>query len=318
MNGDSAAERLKVSEERYRLLAEHANDVIWTMSPTGQVTYVSPSVEAMRGLTPEEAMSQPIEQIHPPESRAVVTAYFERLRAGISNGDELDEIHGELEYYRKDGSTVWTEVQVIPHLGDSGELIELIGVSRDISERKRQELELEQANERLRQQALTDDLTGSFNRRHGRDLLESATAGTSWEGKPLSMLMIDIDRFKEVNDSFGHHVGDQVLVELTRRVSAQIRDTDILMRWGGDEFVVMMPLCDVEGATGSAEKIRATIASEPFPDAGTVTVSIGVAQAGVDKCLEDWVARTDSALYRAKTAGRDRVEAIGPAELPSS
>ena len=130
---------------------------------------------------------------------------------------------------------------------------------------------------------------------------------------PLSLLMIDIDCFKKVNDDHGHHTGDQVLVDLTRRISAQIRDTDILARWGGDEFIVMMPLCDIDGATQAAEKIREAVASEPFDDAGTVTVSIGVAQASEDRCLEQWVARADSALYEAKSAGRNRVETVQPA-----
>lgn len=329
MNRDSAEVRLKESEERYRLLAEHANDVIWTMSPEGKITYVSPTVEAMRGFTPEEAMNQTIEEIHPPASQAISLGYFERLKIALQGRAPLEEFNCELEYFCKDGSTVWNEVTVIPHLTDGGGLIEILGVSRDISERKRHEHELEiarrevefankalmQANERFRQQAVTDDLTGSFNRRHGRDLLESATAGTTWNGLPLSLLMIDVDRFKRVNDAHGHHIGDQVLVELTRRISGQIRDTDILARWGGDEFIVMMPLCDVGGAIAAAEKIREAIVSEPFSGAGKVTVSIGVAQAGGDRCLEEWVAHADSALYAAKSAGRNRVEVAQQEQL---
>lgn len=325
--GSSAEELLKLSEERHRLLAEHANDVVWTMSAEGAITYVSPAVESMRGFTPEEAMNQTIEQIHPPDSQAISLGYFNRLAVALQEGSPAEEFRCELEYYCKDGSTVWTDVQVIPHLGPDGELLEILGVSRDISQRKTHERELEdarreaevanealtRANERLRQQALTDDLTGTYNRRHGRDLLESATAGTTWDGMPLSLLMIDIDCFKKVNDDHGHHTGDQVLVDLTRRISAQIRDTDILARWGGDEFIVMMPLCDIDGATLAAEKIREAVASEPFDDAGTVTVSIGVAQASEDRCLEQWVARADSALYEAKSAGRNRVETVQPA-----
>ena len=328
MDTGSAEELLKVSEERHRLLAEHANDVIWTMSADGAITYVSPAVESMRGFTPEEAMNQTIEQIHPPDSQAISLGYFNRLAVALQEGSPAEEFRCELEYYCKDGSTVWTDVQVIPHLGPDGELLEILGVSRDISQRKTHERELEEArleaevanealtraNEMLRQQALTDDLTGSYNRRHGRDLLPSATAGTTWAGMPRPLVMIDIDCFKKVNDDHGHHTGDQVLVDLTRRISAQIRDTDILARWGGDEFIVMMPLCDVDGATVAAEKIREAVASEPFTDAGTVTVSIGVAQASEDRRLEQWVARADSALYEAKSAGRNRVETVQPAQ----
>ena len=115
MNRDSAEVRLKESEERYRLLAEHANDVIWTMSPEGKITYVSPTVEAMRGFTPEEAMNQTIEEIHPPASQAISLGYFERLKIALQGRAPLEEFNCELEYFCKDGSTVWNEVTVIPH-----------------------------------------------------------------------------------------------------------------------------------------------------------------------------------------------------------
>lgn len=213
---------------------------------------------------------------------------------------------------------MWTEVQVIPHLNDEGQLVEILGVSRDISDRKRFELEIETArhqteaanralklaNEKLEQLATTDDLTGSFNRRYCRSLLESATA----EGeRPLSLLMIDIDHFKKVNDAFGHVVGDQVLVELARTITGVIRETDVLTRWGGDEFVVLMPLCDADGAANIAERICQTVAAESLLDSAPMTVSIGVSQAREGEDMKDWVARADSALYRAKEAGRDRV-----------
>lgn len=129
-------EALRRSEERHRLLAEHANDVIWTMSLDGRITYVSPSVEKTRGLTPEEAMSQPLDEIHPPASAAVSRAYFVTLYEDLAAGRPPQPFHGELEYYRKDGSTVWTEVQVIPHRAADGEVVEILGVTRDISERR--------------------------------------------------------------------------------------------------------------------------------------------------------------------------------------
>jgi PAS domain S-box-containing protein len=119
MDGSQDTELLRQSEERHRLLAEHANDVVWTMSPDGLITYVSPAVEAMRGFTPEEAMNQSLEQIHPPESQAVNRAYFERLGESLKNGTPPEEFQGELEYYCKDGSTVWTYVQVIPHMDET-------------------------------------------------------------------------------------------------------------------------------------------------------------------------------------------------------
>ncbi len=124
------------SEELYRLLAENAWDVIWTMALDGSITYVSPAVERVRGITPQEAMAQSPEEINPPASAAVVAEYFGRLFAAIANGTEPPHFRGELEYYRKDGSIMIGELQVIPYTSD-GEVVGILGVTRDISERKK-------------------------------------------------------------------------------------------------------------------------------------------------------------------------------------
>lgn len=313
---------LRESEERYRLLADHAHDVIWTMSPGGEITYVSPGVEAMRGLTPEEAMNQSIDQIHPPESQAISLGYFERLAERLKNGLAPEEFKGELEYYRKDGTTVWTEVQVVPHMGQEGELIEILGVSRDISERKHFEdrlqkardevedanAELEQANAQLQRQATTDELTGFYNRRHAREILEGAAKEVA-RGSQHSILLIDVDYFKKVNDSLGHNKGDLFLVELSKRIREQVREVDVLVRWGGDEFIVFMPLCAKDNADRIAERIRQSVASEPLLDGVSTTVSIGVSEALPGEGAKHWVGRSDSALYEAKLAGRNSVKA---------
>ncbi len=130
---------LRISEERHRLLAENANDVIWTMSLDGHITYVSPSVERMRGFTPEEAMKQPLNEILAPDSLALAVGYFEELAARLQAGLPPQRFRAEYEYYCKRGSTIWTDVQVVPHVDSEGRLVELLGVTRDISERKRSE-----------------------------------------------------------------------------------------------------------------------------------------------------------------------------------
>lgn len=130
-------ERLRVSEARHRLLADNARDVVWTMALDGRVTYVSPSVEAVRGITPEEAMRQGIDEIHPPHSAAVSLGYFTRLHAAIREGSPPPTFRGELEYKRKDGTTFWTEVMAYPIVGDDGKVVEVLGVTRDLSDRKR-------------------------------------------------------------------------------------------------------------------------------------------------------------------------------------
>lgn len=129
--------RVWESEERYRLLAENAWDVIWTMALDGTITYVSPSVERVRGITPQEAMAQSLDEIHPPESAARVSGYYADLFAAIANGTAPPIFRGEQEYYRKDRSIMTGDLEVIPRLNADGEVTEILGVTRDISDRKR-------------------------------------------------------------------------------------------------------------------------------------------------------------------------------------
>ena len=294
-----AETRLMNSEKRSRLLAENAWEVIWTMALDGKITYVSPAVERMRGITPEEAMRQSLDEIHPPESAASVADYYRQVFAAIEAGTEPPIFRGENEYYRKDGSIMTGELQVIPHLDGSGKVIELIGVTRDISERKVFEAE-------LRNLAVTDALTGVWNRRHGTELL-AADLSARRPGQALSLLMLDIDHFKTINDTFGHQAGDHVLIEIASRLRRSLRGNDVVARWGGEEFVVLLRDCALPDALRLAEEIRAAIAELPFGAMGSLTVSVGVAEARAGEDLTTWLERADQALYRAKRAGRNEV-----------
>ena len=201
--GAKAEEQLRISEERHRLLAEAANDVIWTMSPDGRITYVSPAVERMRGITPEEAESQPIEEALQAESAAVARGYLADVAETIKAGLPPKRFRGELEHCCMDGPTVWTEVQVLPCVGPDGAAIELLGVVRDISDRKRHEAELARAREEaeaanralqaanaaLHRLATIDTLTGAGNRRHLQQAAETAVAAARRYGEPLSLLI---------------------------------------------------------------------------------------------------------------------------------
>ena len=294
-----AETRLMNSEKRSRLLAENAWEVIWTMDLDGKITYVSPAVERMRGITPEEAMRQSLDEIHPPESAASVADYYRQVFAAIEAGTEPPMFRGENEYYRKDGSIMTGELQVIPHLDGSGKVIELIGVTRDIRERKVFEAE-------LRNLAVTDTLTGVWNRRHGTELL-AADLSARRPGQALSLLMLDIDHFKTINDTFGHQAGDHVLIEIASRLRRSLRGSDMVARWGGEEFVVLLRDCALPDALRLAEDIRAAIAELPFGAMGSLTVSVGVAEARAGEDLTTWLERADQALYRAKRAGRNEV-----------
>jgi diguanylate cyclase (GGDEF)-like protein/PAS domain S-box-containing protein len=300
---------LMVMEERYRLMAESANVVLWTMALDGSITYVSPTVEKMRGFTVEEAMSQSLDEILTPESQEIAAGYYTVLYADLAAGRMPESFRCEEEYLCKGGSTIWTEVEVIPDLGPDGSVVGIIGITRDISDRKKVTDALLAANEQLHALAVTDPLTGVWNRRHGEELLSADLAESRRYGPPMSVVVLDVDNFKEINDSHGHVIGDQVLAELTDRIGPNLRDSDALARWGGDEFVIITHHCGEVETLTLAEKLRDIVRSEPFGEAGPVTVSAGVAELRPDDDLDTWLSRADHALYEAKAAGRNAVRA---------
>jgi diguanylate cyclase (GGDEF)-like protein/hemerythrin-like metal-binding protein len=197
--------------------------------------------------------------------------------------------------------------------------IEALTRSLEAAERVNQELQ--QAMAELERAAGTDRLTGAWNRRRFEEAATMEISLARRRKGPVSLLMFDLDHFKRVNDAHGHAAGDVVLVETTRIVREQLRTSDALIRWGGEEFIVMTPATRLEGALSLAEKIRIAVASETFPQVGQVTLSLGVAEFTLGMDLESWIRCADEALYQAKEAGRNRVLAgHGPAggdEAPS-
>ena len=163
--------------------------------------------------------------------------------------------------------------------------------------------------------AITDALTGVYNRRYMETHLATAVDQAMARGKPLTLLLLDIDYFKSVNDSYGHDAGDDVLREFALRLRKSIRGIDLACRYGGEEFVVVMPETEMAVAAAAAERIRRRIATAPFTIrngamAIDVTISIGIAAlAGVDDRPGAILKRADQALFRAKRDGRNRVAA---------
>lgn len=160
--------------------------------------------------------------------------------------------------------------------------------------------------------AVTDVLTGLYNRRGVDGLLKRELAAASRRRSTLWLALVDIDHFKQVNDRFGHEIGDCALRQVAQELLAQAREGDVAARWGGEEFLVVMPSCsDATGAGAAAERMRGAIADRQIDLAGAsalvVTISIGVASVPPDGDLASAIARADQAMYRAKSAGRNRV-----------
>ncbi|MSP73873.1 MAG: diguanylate cyclase [Myxococcales bacterium] len=179
-------------------------------------------------------------------------------------------------------------------------------------ERAQLKCEIERANARLREWAIRDGLTGLFNHRHFQELLLTEFARAKRYGQPLACLMVDIDHFKQANDTYGHPFGDQVLQRLAAILLAEARKVDVTARYGGEEFVLILPATDAAGAKVVAERICAQVAATPITHDGAtiaVTLSIGVSTTEDERCgsERELVKLADAALYRAKRTGRNRV-----------
>ncbi|UTF59814.1 GGDEF domain-containing protein [Gilvimarinus sp. DA14] len=194
-------------------------------------------------------------------------------------------------------------------------LYRLIKMSAELRERKRRELELMEVNalldsrsRTLETQAKTDSLTGAFNRKG----IEEAIKHGLWEWrhsrKPLSIVMMDVDHFKRINDDFGHAVGDEVLAGISALVKDNIRTTDLFARWGGEEFVLVCRNTRSDYAEHIAQKLRTLIEQHEFAEVGRVSASFGVANLRGDGSIEALFKAADAALYTAKERGRNRVE----------
>lgn len=167
-----------------------------------------------------------------------------------------------------------------------------------------------QLNESLQQVehlAVTDLLTDTYNRRKFDEIVHREHHRAAKGDAPFSLIMFDIDHFKRVNDLHGHSVGDRVLRQLCRRVRGLVRQGDQLIRWGGEEFLILLPTTWLKEAATLAGRIRQEVGQEPFSSAGIVTISLGVAQLCPGDSIDDLMKRVDNALYQAKQQGRNRV-----------
>ena len=312
---------LQQSEERYRLIANWVDDVIWTLDDRGHFNYISPSIGKLTGYTPGELLQQPLSVVLLEDSAQRLAEASGAILGQVELGRPIEPIRVELEQRRRDGSSFWSEVTMNGLYGSDHRFIGFVGVTRDISERKGYERDLREArdaaeaanrallsaNAMLQDQATTDVLSGVFNRRHFEEALADQITQAQSLGEPLCLMIIDIDNFKAINDRFGHQIGDMVIVELAGLLKEGLRKSDLLARWGGDEFVVMLPRTPALEAWGLAERLRRSIAGHGFPVVPQVTGSFGVAALQPEESAEDWFARVDAVLYAAKAAGRNQV-----------
>lgn len=203
---------------------------------------------------------------------------------------------GEIKNRTRDGGYYWVDVHIEPKRSDDGEIVGYTAIRQDITAKKLAEA-----------LSITDKLTQLHNRRKLDDALQKEIERSKRYGLPLSAIMFDIDFFKRVNDTYGHQAGDEVLIHVARLLKENVRGSDVPGRWGGEEFLVVCPETDVDGACLLAEKLRAIIAAHEFPTIGHKTCSFGVASLSQDESADALIGRLDAVLYCAKEEGRNRV-----------
>lgn len=296
-----AADALAESEEKIRAMSEASQDGLVMVDDQGQVAFWNRAAEEMFGYSRDEALGRKLHEM------VALPGDLDKARAGFPGFAERGEgpLVGALTEFtarRKDGATFPVELSVSAFRLRGRWLA--VGTARDITDRKLVE-------ERLREMAATDGLTGILNRRRFMELAADELGRAHRYGRPLGVIMFDVDHFKAVNDARGHAAGDKVLRSLTAVARETLRGADILGRIGGEEFAVLLPETGLPAAVRAAERLRRAAESMSLlADGGlfNVTVSLGVALLQEDEILEDFLKRADQALYRAKQGGRNRVE----------
>lgn len=295
---------LEQKEAEFRLLAESASDLVERFDSDGTRTYISPALERLTGYRPAEMLGKNAFEVVNPLDRPAVEAAAERLRKGLSEQETV-----AFRVQHRDGREIWLETS-LRIAAERSERVSVVGVTRDISERKRLELKLESL-------AMRDGLTGIANRRAFDTALTREVSRASRLASPLSLLMIDADRFKRFNDDHGHLAGDACLKAIAAVVAmAARRPSDLAARYGGEELALLLPDTDADAARTIATELCRQVQSLAIPHERNLpwrvaTISIGVAT--IDSRDEDavhdgsWLISTaDLALYDAKSQGRNQ------------
>ncbi len=299
---ESSVRKLRENESLVRALYESAQDAIVVMDAGGRISYWNPAAGHIFGYTNDAAIGQNLHSMLAPSRYKKVydpaLLKFQHSGRGDAIGKTL-----ELKALRKGGEEFPMELSLSAvQLKDGWHAV---GIIRDITERK-------QAEETIRQMAYHDSLTGLPNRKLFSDRTEVALAQAGRSQKNVAIIMLDLDNFKDINDTLGHDVGDSLLKTAAERLKAAMRKSDTVARFGGDEFVLLLPeLKGIEDASRVAQKIVESF-RKPFPmntHQLIVTVSIGIAVYPDDGSNEAALLKNaDIAMYQAKQAGRDRYQ----------
>lgn len=288
--------RVQAEQER-NLLAQalhECNDAILITDEALHIVFVNRAAERLTGYSAAELLGQSPMLLR---SGLHESQFYEALENSLSQGQEFQ---GTFINRHKSGALYYAEQSIAVLRDASGLIRHYVGVSKDITQR----VQREQA---LREQAHRDQLTGLLNRHAGEAQLQRCELSAQASGQCFALILGDVDHFKQVNDTWGHGIGDRVLKTVASVLLDTVRSSDHVVRWGGEEFLVILPDVGLEVAQELAERIRSAVQAQPMPEAGHCTLSLGVGGGQQGELAAALLQRVDNALYESKRRGRNQV-----------
>jgi diguanylate cyclase (GGDEF)-like protein/PAS domain S-box-containing protein len=292
--------------QRFEAVVETAYDGVITIDKNHNIKLINQSAQEIFRLGEENVVGAHISRLIPESHREKHDEYVRSFEASPIKARPMQS-RVAVRGLRADGTEFPIEVTISKI--NVGHDVEMTAVIRDISERARMIDELSKA-------ATHDSLTDLINRRHGVELIEKEINRSIRLNHTCTIAILDIDYFKQINDEYGHNAGDQILVEFSNEMMAAVRNIDMVCRWGGEEFVVMLPETNCEQAKIWAERTRKAVEQKTTElESGEkvrITISVGIASLESNTSIKELVRQADDALYRAKDNGRNRVEIYEP------
>ena len=290
----SAVTEARATNQLLAQALDATQDAVMIANAQGEIEFVNHGFELITGYSRVEALGQNPAML---KSGEHTEAFYGRLWAAIQSGQTFRAVFINRH---KQGHLIHCEETVSPIRDAGGAVTHFVSVIRDQTARAHTE-------QTLREQATRDPLTDLLNRRAGEWQLERAFLAAREGQKPFCLIMADVDHFKAINDTWGHPAGDQVLQRVAAVLRTGVRATDSVVRWGGEEFLLVLPYCEQAAALLQAERLRERVADAEQGEMGRVTVSMGVAELQRGETLANLMERVDQALYQAKHAGRNQV-----------
>ncbi len=297
--------QLKEAEIRYRDLVETAHDLVWTVDTHGQLTYINRACLSIYGLEPEAMLQRQLHEFRSPDHPPIDKEAIEELLQGKDRA-QFETVHLDSE-----GKPHFLSFSAKTHTDTNGTVIRISGTARDITEQKA-------FQHQLSYHAEHDSLTGLFNRNYFQQELDRTVARVARNGSACALFYFDLDQFRYINDTIGHPAGDRLLVEVAALLASHVRDGDLLARFGGDEFTLLLYNIDKRDVLRAAENFRGLCDDYKFIEAGksfNITCSIGVAM--IDPSVataEEALSHADLACNMAKQQGRNRANLYNPAD----